>query len=850
MLTGAVRRLNGEGGDPVVQLQTNFGGGKTHSMLALYHLFSGTQPSDLPGVDAVLKETGRTAVPSARRAVLVGTKISPGTPTVKDDGTRVHTLWGELAWQLGGRDAYTRIEADDRQATNPGDALREIFTEHGPCLILIDEWVSYARQLHDESDLPAGNFDTQFTFAQTLTESAKAVDNCLVVISLPASDSGASPHAQADDIEVGGQKGREALDRLRNVTGRIEASFRPASAEEGFEIVRRRLFEPFSDPGQFKDRDTVARAFADLYRREHPDFPPECRNADYEKRLKAAYPIHPEVFDRLYTDWSTLVRFQRTRGVLRLMAAVIHNLWMKDDRNPLILPANLSIDDPHVLSELTRYLPDNWTPVIEKDVDGPGALPHQIDQNVSNLGKYSACRRVARTVYLGSAPTAGTSQRGIEDRRIKLGCMVPGESPAIFGDALRRLAATATYLYQDGARYWYDTRPTVTKLADDRAEQLRRNADRVTQLTHTRLRDALNDTGDFARVHAVPHAEHEVGDERETRLVVLGIEHPHQREGESPAKDAASKILESRGKGPRLYRNTLVFLVADQSRLQDLDEAVRREIAWKSILDERDPLELSRHQIKQAETQLANARETVKARLPETYQWLLTAGPKEPIIGAGLGGEPPDRPGRPRSPRRTPAQIRRPPSDEARGIRARHDARPDTALARQPREGEPAHRRLRAVRLPAASPRTPSTARRRQGRRQPPTVAGRDVRVRGSTRRKQRRVPGAPGRKRQGRADGRLPREAGHRRRPDGHTRQGHRRTGNAQLKPETDNLKPATLEQETVATRQRTIPRRHHQDPNGSMEASIWIPHGPHETRVKSPTRSSATSRQSQTPR
>ncbi len=630
MLTGAVRRLNGEGGDPVVQLQTNFGGGKTHSMLALYHLFSGAQPSDLPGVDAVLKEAKGTAVPSARRAVLVGTKISPGTPTVKDDGTRVHTLWGELAWQLGGRDAYIRIEADDRQATNPGDALREIFITHGPCLILIDEWVSYARQLHDDSDLPAGNFDTQFTFAQTLTESAKAVDNCLVVISLPASDSSASPHARADDIEVGGQKGREALDRLRNVTGRIESSFRPASAEEGFEIVRRRLFEPLSDPREFKDRDTVARAFADFYRREHPDFPSECRNADYEKRLKAAYPIHPEVFDRLYTDWSTLVRFQRTRGVLRLMAAVIHNLWMKDDRNPLILPANLSIDDPHVLSELTRYLPDNWTPVIEKDVDGPGALPHQIDQNVSNLGKYSACRRVARTVYLGSAPTAGTSQRGIEDRRIKLGCMVPGESPAIFGDALRRLAATATYLYQDGARYWYDTRPTVTKLADDRAEQLRGDPDRVTQVTHARLRDSLNDTGDFARVHAVPRAEHEVGDDRETRLVVLGIEHPHQREGESPAKDAASKILESRGKGPRHYRNTLVFLAADQSRLQDLDEAVRREIAWKSILDERDPLELSRHQIKQAETQLANARETVKARLPETYQWLLTPVQSDP----------------------------------------------------------------------------------------------------------------------------------------------------------------------------------------------------------------------------
>ena len=207
-------------------------------------------------------------------------------------------------------------------------------------------------------------------------------------------------------MEVGGQRGRAALDRLRNVVGRVESSWRPASAEEGFEIVRRRLFEPLVDQAQFVARDAVARAFCDLYRTQHQEFPPECRDADYEKRMQAAYPIHPEIFDRLYTDWSTLVKFQRTRGVLRLMAAVIHSLWEKGDRNPLILPANIPIDDPRVQFELTRYLSDNWVPVIEKDVDGPNALPLRIDGEVPNLGKFAACRRVARTIYLGSAPTA------------------------------------------------------------------------------------------------------------------------------------------------------------------------------------------------------------------------------------------------------------------------------------------------------------------------------------------------------------------------------------------------------------------------------------------------------------
>jgi hypothetical protein len=485
MLVGALRRLSGQGGDPVVQLQTNFGGGKTHSMLALYHLFSGVKPTELAGIDAVLHEADAKRPPAVRRVVLVGNKISPGNPVVKPDGTLVRTLWGELAWQLGGPAAYARIQADDERATSPGDALRELFRDYGPCLILIDEWVAYARQLHDQGDaaggvnLPAGGFETQFTFAQVLTESAKLVNNCLLVISLPASDTSGSPHTQADDVEVGGRRGREALDRLRNVVGRVESSWRPASAEEGFEIVRRRLFEPLTDANQFKDRDVTARAFAELYRSQHQEFPPECRDADYEKRIRAAFPIHPEIFDRLYTDWSTLVKFQRTRGVLRLMAAVIHSLWEKGDRNPLILPAHIAIDDPRVQFELTRYLTDNWTPVIEKDVDGPSSLPLRLDSEVPNLGKFAASRRVARTVYLGSAPTTAAAHRGIEDRRIKLGCVLPGESPAVFGDALRRLAGAATYLYQDGARYWYSTQPTVTKLAEDRAEQLRRNPDSV-----------------------------------------------------------------------------------------------------------------------------------------------------------------------------------------------------------------------------------------------------------------------------------------------------------------------------------------------------------------------------------
>jgi predicted AAA+ superfamily ATPase len=340
------------------------------------------------------------------------------------------------------------------------------------------------------------------------------------------------------------------------------------------------------------------------------------------------------VFDRLYSDWSTLVKFQRTRGVLRLMAAVIHSLWEKGDRNPVILPANIPIDDQRVQFELTRYLSDNWVPIIERDVDGPSSLPVRIDGDVPNLGKFAACRRVARTIYLGSAPTPTAANRGLEDRRVKLGCLMPGESPAVFGDALRRLASAATYLYQDGPRYWYSTQPTVTKLAEDRAEQLRRDPDKVVLELDKRLRADLRRMGDFPRVQPMPGSSADVPDELEARLVVLSVDHPYVKEPGSPAEIAARAILTTRGNAPRLYQNTVIFLAADKTRLQDLDDAARRYLAWESILAEQTVLDLSPHQVKQAETQRKAADDAVTARIPETYQWLLVpvqASPKAPV---------------------------------------------------------------------------------------------------------------------------------------------------------------------------------------------------------------------------
>jgi predicted AAA+ superfamily ATPase len=610
LLLNAARRLRGEGGDPVVQLQTNFGGGKTHSLIGLYHLAGGHEPATLPGVEEMLAESGVGAPPKARRVVLVGQQIDPGSPRQKDDGTVVRTLWGELAWQLGGAEGYSMVATADESRTNPGDRLIRLLERYAPCLILIDEWVAYARQLYGRDDLAGGTFDTQMTFAQALSDAAKRVKDSMLVVSIPASD-----------IEVGGQAGKEALTRLSNVIFRQEASWKPASPEEGFEIVRRRLFDEVPAELQ-RERDAVVNAFSDLYQRQAAEFPLGVKEGDYRRRMESAYPIHPELFDKLFEDWSTLEKFQRTRGVLRLMAAVIHGLWELGDTSLMIMPASVPIAEERVQVELVRYLDDGWTPVIAADVDGENALPLRLDRENQNLGRYSATRRVARTIYLGSAPTLHQTNKGIDDRAIKLGCVQPGESPAVFGDALRRLANRATYLVEDNGQYWYALGQTISRTAADRAQSrfLEEHADDEIR----RRLPATRDRGKFAGVHWAPRGSAEVPDEMEARLVVLGPDALHSAGNEaSPAFEMAASILQERSGGPRLNRNALVFAAADAARLDELRAAARSFLAWKSIWDEKEELNLDELSRRQAQTQRDHFDETVSQRMSETFVWTL-----------------------------------------------------------------------------------------------------------------------------------------------------------------------------------------------------------------------------------
>lgn len=189
-----------------------------------------------------------------------------------------------------------------------------------------------------------------------------------------------------------------------------------------FEVVRRRLFLDCKDTGT---RDMVCNAFSSMYQENSVDFPTEAKEVEYRNRMVSCYPIHPEIFDRLYGDWATLERFQRTRGVLRLMAAVIHELWMANDSSAMIMPGSIPLNVPTVRDELVRHLPDTWNSIIDREVDGKDSIPYQKDKSTFRYGRKLAARRVARTIMLGSAPSTSALRdqtiRGLEASRIRLG---------------------------------------------------------------------------------------------------------------------------------------------------------------------------------------------------------------------------------------------------------------------------------------------------------------------------------------------------------------------------------------------------------------------------------------------
>jgi predicted AAA+ superfamily ATPase len=626
LLTQVSQRLNGKGGEPVIQLQTAFGGGKTHTLLAVYHLASRKCPlGELVGIPALLDHAGLLDVPQAQIAVLDGTAHAPGQPWMHGNQA-IRTLWGELAWQLGQAEGFALVQESDANGTSPGkDVLCTLLSRYAPCVVLLDELVVYIRQFVESQPLSGGTYDSNLSFIQSLTEAAKLVQNAVVLASLPESDS-----------QAGGPRGVAALKALEAVFNRVQALWKTVAPEEAFEIVRRRLFEKIRDP---KARDQVCRAFADAYVAEGSKVPQETQESRYFERMMQSYPIHPEVFAQLYEEWTTIDGFQRTRGVLKLMAKTIFRLWQDDNKDLMILPGSLPLYDGSARNELIYYLGPGWDPVMDRDIDGERAETTILEAKETRFGSVQAARRVARTVFLSSAPSsvnmkAGT--RGIDRARVLLGCLQPGQTSSLYSDALNRLADQLHYMSssgdkaQDATRYWFDTRANLRREMEERKKRFEDKNEVRGRMAEVVKKLVVGATF-FNGTHIfTPHSD--VPDDGALRLVVLPPEQFYSREEPRLANEGVFDCVRNNGTKPRYRGNRLLFLAPDHGALTRLRDCIRVALAWNSIVEDVAAMRLvlDNLQAEQAKKELKGAEEVLPRVARECFKWLLCPSQENP----------------------------------------------------------------------------------------------------------------------------------------------------------------------------------------------------------------------------
>jgi len=619
MLIKAVLRVTNKGGEPVIQLKTSFGGGKTHSMLALYHLMSSANPEKLSGIPEILAETNIKTLPKVKVAVMVGSALDPNKSRrpSKFPGITINTFWGEMTAQLAEQsnniDLYNLVKEADKKGISPGsETIKTIFEKCSPCIILIDELVAYARRLYGVKlgDIPAGNFENILSFVQALTEAARATKNCLVVASIPESD-----------IEKGGEGGDIALKSIEHTFGRMEAVWRPVIAEEGFEIVRRRLFKPIEN---LEAVEKTCKAFFSVYQNNPSLFPPECKEIDYLEKMKRCYPIHPEVFDRLYNDWATIDHFQRTRGVLRLMAAVIYDLYDNNDGSAMITSGSIAIGKSSIRDELTRYLSDGWNPIIESEIDGKNAKPSKLDDDKGGYCKKQfANNRIARTIFLGSAPSSHTQRnRGIDSSHIYLGIIQPEEHISAYEAALVTLVDNLTYLYRSENHYWFDTRPTLRKTVMDRCQH--QSEDAVIEAIEIELQKLARVSNDTCLVHIAVKSTADIPDDQNFHLVLFRASETHKTNDiNSKAMTEAKEYFEKRGTSPRIHRNMISFLAADKEQMTNLQQEIKMLLAWKSIKKDFETLNLDTAQRKETEIAILEKEQSTNGLIQNTWCHLI-----------------------------------------------------------------------------------------------------------------------------------------------------------------------------------------------------------------------------------
>lgn len=507
-------RLEGKGGDPVLQLQTPFGGGKTHALIAMYYK---------------AKEW------KAKCVVLVGTAMS-----AKD------TLWGQIEEQLTGE----RNNFNDLTSPGRTDEFRELLSSQGPLLILLDELLEYVTKAAGVKVVESTLASQTVAFLQELTELVSTLERVVLVVTLPSS---LMEHFDAHAEQL--------FQQLQRVSGRVEKIYTPVQEHEITQVIRCRLFSHVDKKAASKE---IA-AFMDYAARESL-LPAGVEASQYRQRFEVSYPFLPDVVDVLYQRWGSFSTFQRTRGVLRLLALIVHAL--KGNNISYITLADFDLTNQEIRRELLKHIGPEFDSVIAADITGPEAGARKVS---ASMGKaYQGLQlgeRVTTATFMYSF-TGGT-ESGATMTEIKRNATTLENPSSAVAEAVEEFKGMLFYIQNQAGKYFFSNQANLNRILLIRMENI--SDALLTESEETLIKSCIK--GDRLKVFVWKDKGSDIPDTPELKLIILSDEN----------KEVMRSILEERGNTPRVHRNTIFFLVPMEGERVAFANLIRKQLALQGL---------------------------------------------------------------------------------------------------------------------------------------------------------------------------------------------------------------------------------------------------------------------------
>ena len=613
MVRDIASRMSGGAGPAVTEVQTPFGGGKTHALLTLYHLINSREAALT--VPSVREALGEFRIPAGSRVLVFDGQEMGTEPVLKEDGASVSTLWGELAHQVGSSTWMSVIDSDGRGEA-PGNAVfRQVLEQASPCLILLDEIVSYLVKLRFSSVRRTQNLYRQtIQFLQETLQLASNTPGVCVLVSLPKSRrefGGLDPEQLRNELTI--------LDELQPRADRVVSKRTPVNDEDIYVLMSRRLFENADADAA----EQVARAYRQVYEKTPSLYDPAVMTPDYLEQQKAAYPLHPELIDVLYKKWSTAPDFPRTRATLQLLAGVVADQWKNQREAHTIQSAHVDLERERIRTRIVSAAGSGggYDGVVAADIIGRDAhADMQDEKRGGDYSRFHVARGVATTLLMHSF--GGLERGGGTLQELRLGTVAPNVGPEYVTEILGSLEESLWYVHREGEALKFQTRPNIYRViaqtADGQASSV------VAERLRAEAEGAIGAATGF-RVLSWAGGDGQLPDNPDPTIAVLEPRFSvavSEGNGQANGADKVRQLWDRVGGGLRQWRNALILVAPDHELWGRAEEVVREVLAYELVSASPEARALSQAEVMDLRSRGDAKKGSLRTSVTTAYRWV------------------------------------------------------------------------------------------------------------------------------------------------------------------------------------------------------------------------------------